>query len=319
MRSRIHAVVIPSEVRRLRRGNPPRLPRARPDVRRRRRSPANARRRSTSSKPTRPWRWSSTCRASIAPRSASCQGRRGADRRVKKPARRGRSESSFHLVERGFGRFARVVRLGRACDAARARADVRARRAADLHPEDRGSPRPRDSDFDHLVRDPLHRRHRRAAGPRAGAARAGGARRGARDRSRDRQRRELRRRLRHHARDRRPAARVGRRRHDVGQSHLGQEGSARLHRHRAAPAAAGQLPRRRAGQRQLPRADEGRCVGRRRQRHGPRVHGAARRSVRGRAARDRGAARRGRASSSSTFTPRRRPRRSRWAGISTAR
>ena len=47
----------------------------------------------------------------------------------------------------------------------------------------------------------------------------------------------------------------GRRRDDVGQSHLGQEGSARLHRHRAAPAAAGQLSRRRAGQRQLSRAD----------------------------------------------------------------
>jgi len=33
-----------------------------------------------------------------------------------KAARRARRESSFHLVERGYGRFARVVRLGRACD-----------------------------------------------------------------------------------------------------------------------------------------------------------------------------------------------------------
>jgi HSP20 family protein len=39
-----------------------------------------------------------------------------------KAARRARVESSFHLVERGYGRFARVVRLARACDAAQARA-----------------------------------------------------------------------------------------------------------------------------------------------------------------------------------------------------
>ena len=39
-----------------------------------------------------------------------------------------------------------------------------------------------------------------------------------------------RRRLRHHQGHRRHAARVRRRRDDVGQSHLGQEGSARLHR-----------------------------------------------------------------------------------------
>jgi HSP20 family protein len=39
-----------------------------------------------------------------------------------KAARRARRESSFHLVERGYGRFARVARLGRACDTAHARA-----------------------------------------------------------------------------------------------------------------------------------------------------------------------------------------------------
>jgi len=39
-----------------------------------------------------------------------------------KAPRRVRSESSFHLVERGYGRFARVVRLGRACDTSKARA-----------------------------------------------------------------------------------------------------------------------------------------------------------------------------------------------------
>lgn len=39
-----------------------------------------------------------------------------------KAPRRVRGESSFHLVERGYGRFARVVRLGRACDSSNARA-----------------------------------------------------------------------------------------------------------------------------------------------------------------------------------------------------
>ena len=41
-----------------------------------------------------------------------------------KPARRVHGESSFHLVERGYGRFARVVRLARACDTAKARASL---------------------------------------------------------------------------------------------------------------------------------------------------------------------------------------------------
>src|SRR4051812_26285278 len=42
-----------------------------------------------------------------------------------KAARRARRESSFHLVERGYGRFARVVRLGRACDTSHARASLK--------------------------------------------------------------------------------------------------------------------------------------------------------------------------------------------------
>src|ERR1019366_7134391 len=41
-----------------------------------------------------------------------------------KAARRGRRESSFHLVERGFGRFARAVRLGHACAASPGRARI---------------------------------------------------------------------------------------------------------------------------------------------------------------------------------------------------
>jgi len=39
-----------------------------------------------------------------------------------KAPRRGRGDSTFHLVERGYGRFARLVRFTAACDASRARA-----------------------------------------------------------------------------------------------------------------------------------------------------------------------------------------------------
>jgi HSP20 family protein len=41
-----------------------------------------------------------------------------------KAPRRGRGQSSFHLVERGYGRFARAVRLTPACDTSRARAAI---------------------------------------------------------------------------------------------------------------------------------------------------------------------------------------------------
>jgi HSP20 family protein len=41
-----------------------------------------------------------------------------------KAPRRGRGDSSFHLVERGYGRFARAVRLTAACDTAKARAKL---------------------------------------------------------------------------------------------------------------------------------------------------------------------------------------------------
>jgi HSP20 family protein len=41
-----------------------------------------------------------------------------------KASRRPRSDASFHLVERGFGRFARAVRLSGASDPGRARADL---------------------------------------------------------------------------------------------------------------------------------------------------------------------------------------------------
>ncbi len=41
-----------------------------------------------------------------------------------KSPRRARGDSSFHLVERGYGRFARAVRLGSACDTGRTRASL---------------------------------------------------------------------------------------------------------------------------------------------------------------------------------------------------
>jgi HSP20 family protein len=41
-----------------------------------------------------------------------------------KAPRRGRGDASFHLVERGYGRFARSVRLRTACDVAKARATL---------------------------------------------------------------------------------------------------------------------------------------------------------------------------------------------------
>ena len=41
-----------------------------------------------------------------------------------KAARRARRESSFHLVERDYGRFARVIRLGRPCNTSQARATL---------------------------------------------------------------------------------------------------------------------------------------------------------------------------------------------------
>ena len=41
-----------------------------------------------------------------------------------KRPRRTRPESTFHLVERGYGRFARAVRVSAACDTSRARATM---------------------------------------------------------------------------------------------------------------------------------------------------------------------------------------------------
>jgi HSP20 family protein len=41
-----------------------------------------------------------------------------------KPARRVQAESTFHLVERGYGRFARAIRIARPCDTSRGTARV---------------------------------------------------------------------------------------------------------------------------------------------------------------------------------------------------
>lgn len=43
-----------------------------------------------------------------------------------KAPRRGRGDSSFHLVERGFGKFARLVHITTACDTGRAKATLAA-------------------------------------------------------------------------------------------------------------------------------------------------------------------------------------------------
>ena len=163
--------------------------------------------------------------------------------------------STFHLVERGFGRFARAVRLD---GAVRCRATRAILRGGELRiivpkiPERRGQ-RSASPSTDRM-RHPLHRRHRR----QARAARSCGA---ACRRSSSATR----------SISSSPTSRIPppasasprdigdtilelrRRRDDVGQSRLGQEGSARLHRRRAEAAAAGQLPGRRARARQLPR------------------------------------------------------------------
>ncbi len=108
--------------------------------------------------------------------------------------------------------------------------------------------------------------------------------------------------------------------HDLGQPHLGQERSPRLHPARAAAAAPRQLPGRHARPRRGAGDGRQRRARRRRQRDGSRLPRQHRRPVHDRGARSRAAQGRGRARScSSTYTPRSPPRRSRWAGTSTAR
>ena len=99
-------------------------------------------------------------------------------------------------------------------------------------------------------------------------------------RSRRRQRRERGRRLRHHRSDLQRIDRRRRRRHHARQSRLGPARGAGVHRARAAPDPPGQLserharPRRGAGRHQERQTRAGD------QRHGPHLHGPARRSLR---------------------------------------
>ena len=99
---------------------------------------------STCARRTRPSRSSSTCPASITDR-VRVLIKDGVVLLVGEklpPDPAGRADATFHLVERGFGRFARAVRLSGAVDAGRARARLPVRRAAHRDPEDRRAPRP---------------------------------------------------------------------------------------------------------------------------------------------------------------------------------
>ena len=130
MRSRIHAVAFPSEIGDFADEVRPDLPGARPRVRRRvaDRRVLPAARRLRDRRDARNRRGSAGRRRRRRPRHR--QGRQRPDRRREGGAPRRARESSFHLVERGFGRFARAVRLAAPCDTSPARAHARRRRAA---------------------------------------------------------------------------------------------------------------------------------------------------------------------------------------------
>ena len=144
-----------------------------------------------------------------------------------------------------------------------------------------------------------------------------GLRRAARDRLRRRQRRERRQRRRHHAEDRRRAVRRRRRRDHARQPHLPPARDLRLPRRARADPAAGELPQKPARPR-LVRRRARRRAARRREPVGQPLHArpGTRRSRTPTRRCTRCAARS--TTCSSTCTPRRRARRSRWAGTSTA-
>ena len=98
-------------------------------------------------------------------------------------------------------------------------------------------------------------------------------------RSRRGQRRERRRRLRHHRGDLQRLHRRRRRRHHARQSCLGPARGAGVHRARAAAHPPDQLSARHAGARRRHDRRQERRAGAGHQRHGPHLHGAARRSV----------------------------------------
>ena len=284
---------------------------------------ATARPPSTSSRPTTRSRSSSTCPACRRIASASCSRTACSCSwaRSPRPYTADRGDGTFHLVERGFGRFARAVRLDGAFDGGAHARGPRRRRAARHRPEDRGTARPGDPRRRHHLMNILF------IGDIFGRP------------GRDLVRRGLRPLVDRYAVDFVIAnvenaaggfgitreigdalARLRRRRDDVRQSHLGQEGSARLHRRpsRACCGPPTTRPARRAAAPSWRAQTTGGGVG------VINVMGrvfmaAARRPVRRRRCAKSTRSRAARASSSWTSTPRRRPRRSRWAGTSTAR
>ena len=160
-----------------------------------RRPPASARPRSTCSRPTRPSRSWWTCRAWPPRRAGGAEGRTvvvvAGEKILGPPA--GTGGGDFHLVERGFGRFARAVRVcGRRSTAAGRRARLvngELRVVLPKHPRPAGPgpqgarssrrPAERARLTGPIDEPPLHRRHRRAPRARSGARRAPRPRRAA--------------------------------------------------------------------------------------------------------------------------------------------
>ena len=126
----------------------------------------------------------------------------------------------------------------------------------------------------------LHRRHRGPQRPAHPARPHAEADRRVEARPRRGQRRERRRRLRHHRGDLQRDDRRRRRRRHARQPRLGPARGAGVHRARAAAGSPDQLSARHAGARRGDGRGQERRARARHQRHGPHLHGPARRSVR---------------------------------------
>ena len=286
--------------------------------------------RSTSSRPTRPSKWCSTSPGVPAANAAHpVHGGRRHRRRREGARAAARAEPSFHLVERDFGRFARAVRVhGAVRRRPGASATLARRRAAHRAAEDRRAPRPRPSPCRSprtpaAMNTPLHRRHRRPPGPRLVRKGLPRARRPPQRRPRDRQR----------ARTPPPASasprtsasscsRCGVDVMTSGNHIWDKKEVARLHRRSSRGCCARPtIPAGAPGRGALPRARRGdgvpvgvvNVMGRVFMPTSTTRSPSSLREI------DAAAQPRTRRSSSSTSTPRPPPRRSRWAGISTAR